>query len=51
MVDVRMLVEELGAVVDLIMNDHVHVVLGVVLSNILHGELLCRCHCCGIGDG
>lgn len=42
-----MLVEELGAVVDLVVNNHVDVAGGVVLSNILHGELL-RGHDCGV---
>lgn len=41
-----MLVDELGYVVDLVVNDDVHVVLGVVLGNILIGELLR--HLCGI---
>lgn len=49
--NVRVLVEELGAVVDLIVNNHVDVAAGVVLSNILHGELLCRGHDCGVGCG
>jgi hypothetical protein len=31
-------------------DDHVDVAGGVVLSNILHGELLCRGHDCGV-DG
>lgn len=35
-----MLVNELGAVVDLIVDDEVNVLLGVVLGNILVGELL-----------
>lgn len=43
-----MLVEELGAVVDLVVNNHVDVAGGVVLSNILHGELLLRGHDCGV---
>lgn len=47
--NVRVLVEELGAVVDLIVDNHVDVLGGVVLSNILHGEFLCRGHDCGIG--
>jgi hypothetical protein len=42
------LVEELGAVVDLVVNNHVDVAGGVVLSNILHGELLLRGHDCGV---
>ena len=46
-----MLVEELGAVVDLIVNNHVDVAAGVVLGNILHGKLLCRGHDCGVGCG
>lgn len=44
--NIRMLVDELGHVVDLIVHDDVHVVLGVVLGNILVGELLG--HLCGI---
>jgi hypothetical protein len=46
--NVRVLVEELGAVVDLLVDYEVHVVLGVVLSNILHGELLNLGHFCGV---
>lgn len=42
----RMLVDELGGIVDLIVNDDEQVLLGVVLSNILIGELLLRGHFC-----
>lgn len=38
--NIRMLVDKLGAVVDLIVDDDVKVLLGVVLSNILVGKLL-----------
>ena len=34
-----MLVHKLGDIVDLVMNDDVEIVLGVVLSNVLIGEL------------
>ena len=46
--DVRVLVKELGAVVDLVMDYDEHVVLGVVLGNILEGEDLVVGHCYGI---
>ena len=36
----RVLVHKLGAVVDLVVDDHVEVLLGVVLGNVLVGELL-----------
>lgn len=35
-----MLVDELGAIVNLVVDDDVDVLLGVVLSNVLVGELL-----------
>ena len=38
--DVRVLVDEAGAVVDLVVDDHVQVLLGVVALNLLEGELL-----------
>lgn len=34
----RVLIDELGDVVDLIVNDHVEVILGVVLRNVLVAE-------------
>jgi len=37
---VRVLIDKLGAVVNLVVNDNVDVLLGVVLGNILVGELL-----------
>ena len=46
--NVRVLVEELGAVVDLIVDHHVDITGGVVLGNILHGEFLCGGHDCDI---
>ena len=56
--DLRVLVDELGAVVDGIVDDDVDVLLGVVLSNVLVGELLevrhfdCWGFCLiGIGSG
>jgi hypothetical protein len=36
----RVLVDKLGNVVDLVVDDNVEILLGVVLSNILIGELL-----------
>ncbi len=38
----RMLIDELGRVVDLVVDDDVDVLLGVVLGNILVGEFLER---------
>lgn len=47
--DLRVLVDELGAVVDLVVDDNVDVLLGVVLSNVLVGELLDGGgHCVGV---
>lgn len=40
--NLRMLIYELCAVVDLVVDDHEQVLLGVVLGNILVGELLVR---------
>ena len=34
----RVLIDELGDIVDLIVNDHVEVILGVVLRNVLVAE-------------
>jgi hypothetical protein len=42
--DLRVLIYELGDVVDLVVNDAVKVLLGVVLGNILVGELLSGGH-------
>lgn len=39
-----MLVDEAGAVVDLVVNDHVEVLLGVVGLNLLEGEFLSLRH-------
>lgn len=44
-----MLVQELRAVVDLVVDYAVHVLVGVMLSNILVGECLDFGHCCGVG--
>lgn len=38
--NVRVLVDEAGAVVDLVVNDHVQVLLGVVGGDLRKGELL-----------
>lgn len=38
--DVRVLVDEAGGVVDLVVNDHVQVLLGGVGGDLLEGELL-----------
>lgn len=46
-----MLVEELCAVVDLVVDYAEHVLVGVVLSNILVGVLLDFGHCCGLVSG
>lgn len=40
--NLRVLIYELCAVVDLVVDDHEQVLLGVVLGNILVGELLVR---------
>lgn len=45
--DVRVLINEAGAVVDLVVNDHVQVLLSVVGSDLLEGEFLGSRH----GDG
>ena len=37
---VRVLINEAGAVVDLVVNDHVQVLLGAVLGHLLEGEFL-----------
>ena len=47
-----MLVDKLGAVIDLVVDHDVEILLGVVLSNILIGEVLgghldCCCRCVG----
>lgn len=53
-VNVRVLVNEGGAVVDLVVNDHVKVLLGVVSADLLEGEFLCVGHGygskCGCGN-
>lgn len=46
--NVRVLVDEAGAVVDLVVDDNVQVLLGGVLGDIRVGEFLGRRHC---GDG
>jgi hypothetical protein len=38
-VNVRMLIDEAGAIVDLVVDDQVQILLSVVLSNLLEGEL------------
>lgn len=38
--DVRVLIDEAGAVVDLVVDDHVEVLLGVVAGDLLEGEFL-----------
>lgn len=45
--NVRVLIDEGGAVVDLVVDDHVKVLLGVVSANLLEGEFLCVGHGCG----
>lgn len=40
-----MLVDKLGGVVDLVVDDEEQVLAGVVLSNVLVGVLLCGSHC------
>lgn len=35
-----MLIDEAGAIVDLVVNDHVEVLLGVVAGDLLEGEFL-----------
>lgn len=42
--DVRMLIDETAAVVDLVVNDHVQVLLRVVGGDLREGELLGRRH-------
>jgi hypothetical protein len=44
-----MLVDEFGGIVDLIVDNNIKILLGVVLGNILIGELLG--HFCDWGDG
>ena len=48
---VRVLVNEAGAVVDLVVNDHVQVLLGVVGGNLLEGEFLGLGHAGRLGPG
>jgi hypothetical protein len=43
--DVRVLVDEAGAVVDLVVDDEVEILLGVVLGDLLQGEFLGGGHC------
>ena len=45
-----MLIHELGDVVDVVVDHAVEILLGVVLGNILVGELLDGGHCVGRGD-
>lgn len=45
--DVRVLIDEAGAVVDLVVDNHVQVLLGVVGGDLLEGEFLSGRH----GDG
>lgn len=45
--NVRVLVDEAGAVVDLVVDDNVQVLLGGVLGDIRVGEFLGRRHCGG----
>lgn len=45
--DVRVLIDKGGAVIDLVVNDHVQVLLGVVGGDLLEGEFLDSRH----GDG
>lgn len=47
--DVRVLIDEAGAVVDLVMDNHVQVLLGVVGGDLLEGEFLGGRH--GDGEG
>ena len=42
--NVRVLIDERGAVVDLVVHDEVEVLLSVVLSNLLEGEFLVGRH-------
>lgn len=46
--NVRVLIDEGGAVVDLVVDDHVKVLLGVVSANLLEGEFLCVGHGCKV---
>jgi hypothetical protein len=43
--DVRVLIDEAGAVVDLVVDDEVEILLGVVLGDLLEGEFLGGGHC------
>lgn len=47
--DSRVLVDKLGDVVDSVMDDQVEVILGVVLRNVLVGELGGHLHRCFVG--
>lgn len=44
-INLRMLIDELGAVVDLVVDHDEHILLGVVLSNILVGQFQLGSHC------
>jgi hypothetical protein len=50
--NLRMLIDELGGIVNDIVDHKVEILLGVVLGNVLVGELLSRGHCvgCVVGD-
>lgn len=45
--DIRVLIDERTAVVDLIVDNHVQVLLGVVFGDLLEGEFLVGGHCDG----
>lgn len=49
--DIRMLVNKLGAVIDLVVDDEEQILAGVVLGNILVRVLLRGSHCSGSGGG
>jgi hypothetical protein len=38
--DVRVLIDKAGAVVDLVVDDHIEILLGVVAGDLLEGEFL-----------
>lgn len=42
--DIRVLIDEAAAVVNLVVNDHVQILLGVVGGDLREGELLGRRH-------
>lgn len=48
--DLRVLIDEFGGIVDLIVDNNVKILLGVVLGNVLVGELL-GSHFCDCWEG